>query len=130
MNTESVILAGNEILTVTPSLPSKQASVLIRPVRNVACQLRVQTHVAVRGFTSNLHVFEEIISIPKFASFAQTPETAQVAAPLSSVAFRMNEDISRFVSWMHSSFIIFTSPKVHRNFHHIKQCYLSDSDVS
>ena len=68
--------------------------------------------MAVRGFTSNLHVFEETISIPKFATFAQQPDTDQIAAPLSSVAFRMNEDITRFVSWMQSSFILYTVPKV------------------
>lgn len=39
---ESVILAGHEILTVTPTLPSRSASVLIKPARNSACSLRVQ----------------------------------------------------------------------------------------
>jgi Bardet-Biedl syndrome 2 protein len=40
--TESVILAGSEILTVTPSLPTRQISVLIRPTRNAPASLRVQ----------------------------------------------------------------------------------------
>jgi len=109
---ESVILSGSEILTVTPSLPTRQSSVLIRPLRNAPCCLRIQTHVAVRGFNNNMHVFEEMISVPKFASFAQLTEANQVTAPVSHVDFRINEDLSRFVSWMQSSFILFSSPKI------------------
>jgi hypothetical protein len=130
---ETILLAGgSEILTVTPTLPNRQISVLIRPTRNVPVTLRVQvsfsslllshphslllpssqTHVGVRGFNTNLFVFDKMLNVPRFASFAQLNESSPVTTPVSHVSFRINEDMTRFISWMQASFILFNPPKV------------------
>lgn len=124
---ETVLLpGGSEILTVTPTLPNRQISVLIRPIRNAPVTLRVQvyfsfflhlhsspqTHVAVRGFNTNLFVFDKMLNVPRFASFAQLNESSPVTTPVSHVSFRVNEDMTRFISWMQASFILFNPPKV------------------
>jgi hypothetical protein len=68
--------------------------------------------VSVRGFNSNLYVFEEMVDIPRFSSFAQLTESSHVTAPLSHVSFKINEDLNRVIAWIQSSFIIFSNLKV------------------
>ena len=104
-------MEGGEIITITPSKPTKEAIIPIQPLRHSACTLRVQSHVSVRGFTSNLYVFEEMVDIPRFSSFAQLTEASHVNAPTSHVSLTVHEDLPRIISWIQSSFIVFSNLK-------------------
>lgn len=112
IDSEGILSTQGEIITVFPQVPGKQIQVPLRPVKNAACQIRVQTHVAVRGFNTNLYVFEEKVNLPRFASLLHTNDLSHFASPLSSVAFRFNEDITRLPAWIDSSFILTTTVKV------------------
>ena len=108
-------MEGGEIITITPSKPTKQAIIPLQPQRHCACTLRVQSHVSVRGFNSNLYVFEEMVDIPRFSSFAQLTESSHVIAPLSHVSFQLQEDLGRVIAWIQASFIVFSNLKVGRS---------------
>lgn len=112
-------MESGEILTVTPNKPTKQALIPLTPQRHHACTLRVQSHVSVRGFNSNLYVFEEIVDIPRFSSFAQLTESSVVRAPLSHVSFTLQDDLNRVIAWIQSSFIVFSNLKVGAPHHYV-----------
>jgi len=102
---EGVVMEGGEIITVTPSKPTKQAIIPIQPQRHCACTLRVQS----------LYVFEEMVDIPRFSSFAQLTESSHVTAPLSHVSFKLNEDLTRVIAYIQKSFIIFSNLKIYQD---------------
>lgn len=76
--------------------------------------------MSVRGFNSNLYVFEEMVDIPRFSSFAQLTDSAHVTAPLSHVSMQLDEDLARVIAWIQRSFIVFSNLKV-RCLSHSKQ---------
>lgn len=112
---EGAVLDGCEILTVSTALAaqSKSAVVPLRPVRNQACQLRVQAHVAARSMASQLHVFETTVSLPKFASFRRVDENkaSQYATPSAQLTFRLAENFTRLSEYLSSAFLMPVLPK-------------------
>lgn len=72
----------------------------------MACNLRVQTHVAVRGYATHLHVFEQSVPVPKFSRFVPIAEPKGQSKPKGKVSFLINESVTRLFNWMKSVFII------------------------
>jgi Bardet-Biedl syndrome 2 protein len=118
---EGGILGGCEVLAITPSVSGKPASINLHPNKYNACTIRVQTHVASRGASNQLHVFEKDILIPKFCSFLKLPDhTGGVGnsslslilgdvvptEPLSKVVFKTTESTSRIADYINSSFLL------------------------
>lgn len=103
---EGVILVEREVIAISPKPQSKTAILPLRPNRNAACKIRVQSHIAARSLGAQIHVFEKDIEIPKFAVFCQLQELSQYTIPVGTVKFSARESIERFVSWMKESFIL------------------------
>ncbi|CAK9033061.1 Bardet-Biedl syndrome 2 protein [Durusdinium trenchii] len=70
-----------------------RATVQLRPLKNVATTLRVQTFVSARGSAEQLHVFEQEVELCKFATLRQVD--GHVAAPQNelrgNVAFAIQD---------------------------------------
>ena len=62
---EGAVLDGAEVLAVAPLTLSRAASIALRPTKNLPCTLRIQTHVSSRAYTSQLHVFESEVHVPR-----------------------------------------------------------------
>lgn len=114
---EGVVLSGKEVCSVSPMNPTNFAVLPLQLSRHMACTLRIQTHLAVRGFSaSHIHVFEADIRLPKFSSFcllspSNDPSSMHSVAyyngvaPQSSVAFTVPEMPGKVSEWMSSSFL-------------------------
>ena len=106
---EGGMFTGHEVVTVSPSVPSKSSVLPLKPSKDQACSLRVQTHAVTRGFSTHLHVFENIVNIPKFCRFAPNPQTAastKMSAGAARLTFYLNESVDRMVKWLEGSFLI------------------------
>eukprot|EP01038_Epipyxis_sp_PR26KG_P005701 gene5701-7869_t len=111
---ESIVLIGKEVVAISPKEQSKIAILPLKPTKNSACTLRIQTHVATRSLGAQLHVFETDITIPRFSAYMQlTPENqSNYNIPKSKVTFLTVEPISKFVNWMQAVFILKTTPQI------------------
>jgi hypothetical protein len=63
---DGAILHGHEVVAISP-YPARRSAVLsMKPAKDVPAKLRVQTHIAVRGYASHLHVLEKTVDIPRY----------------------------------------------------------------
>ena len=99
-------MQGYDVLALSPFPPRRGATISLKPVKDMACKLRVQTHVAVRGYATHLHVFEETVAVPKFSRFCPVPESKDQQMPNGKVVFLLNESVQRLFTWMKSVFIV------------------------
>ena len=123
---EGVVLEGSEVLATTPLSQGKIASFPLRPSKNVPCTLRIQTHLASRLLSSQLHVFESEIKIPRFSGFKliSGENISDIGLePNSQVTVRINESVSRFSGWISSGFILPQPLQVQSD--KMKICFLS-----
>ena len=104
--TEGGVLEGAEVLAMVPLAVGRVAQFPLRPSKNQPCVLRVQTHVASRLMSSQLHVFESEVSIPRFAGYQVVEDGQGGIEPNSQVTVRVNESVSRFAGWVSSGFIL------------------------
>jgi Bardet-Biedl syndrome 2 protein len=115
---EGLLLDGKDVASVSPSNPTNFAILPLKFSRNMEYTLRIQIHLAMRGFTAtHLHVVEADIKIPKFASFnilnMSSNDASNVlnlahykeVSPQSSVSFKILEVPSKVSEWISSSFL-------------------------
>ena len=84
--------------------------------------IRVQTHLAPRAVSTQLHVFESEVFIPRFASFKLLDLTSKNngnsnvinGEPNSQVVLRINESVDRLIDWVSSGFIIENVEVLHK----------------
>jgi Bardet-Biedl syndrome 2 protein len=112
-DTEGAFLAGNEVVVAIPSSASRAGSISLTPSRSVACSLKVQAHVSLRGHSELLHVFEKEVKIPHFASFQNMPDKASCPQPSSEVRFEVSSKIGKVEEWIRASFLIDADIKLH-----------------
>ena len=93
------------MLAMVPSTLGKIALFPLRPAKNQPCLLRVQTHVSARHLSTQLHVFDAEVSIPRFAGYKVVEDGEGGVEPNSQVTVRINESVSRFAGWITSGFI-------------------------
>ena len=103
---EGGVLEGAEVLAMVPLAAGRVAQFPLRPSKNQPCVLRVQTHVASRLMSTQLHVFESEVSIPRFAGYQVVEDGQGGIEPNSQVTVRVNESVSRFAGWVSSGFIL------------------------
>lgn len=103
---EGAVLTGCDVVTISPFPPRRSASISLKPAKNLPCRLRVQTHVAVRGYSSHLHVLEQEVAIPRFSRFCSVPESKEIKLPESKVVFAVNESVTRFYDWIAAAFVV------------------------
>lgn len=103
---DGVVLIDREVIAISPRPQSKIAVLPLKPSRNLPCNIRVQTHVATRSLGAQVHVFETDISLPKFSAFKVFTDASSLALPKGNVVFSVKENTDRFISWIHSSFIV------------------------
>lgn len=103
---EGAMFEGSEVLAVSPPTLTRAASLPLKPSKNQACTLRIQTHIAVRSHLSHLHVFETDITIPTFSSFKKVAESPKKMLPKSYVTFKIKESTARLEEWIASAFIL------------------------
>lgn len=123
---EGLLLAGQEVCSVSPMNQTNYAILPIKTSRNMQYTLRVQTHIATRGFTStHIHVYEADITIPKFSGFARLKDTGDSQSPycldyykgdypMSTVTFRLPESSTRVVEWLTTSFLACQGPGIRK----------------
>ena len=114
---EGLLLAGKEVSMVSPMNPTNTATIAIKPARNLLYTLRVQAHLAVRGFTStHIHVMEADVQIPKFSCFSRLTTENHVSGvyhvsyykpnfPISVTTFRLPDIPSKVLDWLDTSFL-------------------------
>jgi hypothetical protein len=119
---EGLLLAGQEVCSVSPMNLTNYAVLPIKPARNMQYTLRVQTHVASRGFSStHIHVFEADLMIPKFSGFAKLKDNGDANSPyslayykgeypMSTVTFRIPDTTARIAEWLNTSFLACQGP--------------------
>lgn len=111
---ESGILDGCEILAIAPMINGKSTSLPLRPAKHSACKIKIQTHLAARGLSHQLHVFENEVKIPKFSSFLRIDESSSSTGGKGSfeesnskVTFSLSGvSLSRLVEYLNSAFIV------------------------
>lgn len=103
---EGIVLEGSEVLATTPLSQGKIAIFPLKPSKNQPCTLRIQTHLASRLLSTELHVFESEIKIPRFAAFQVIEDDKSTMEPNSQVTIRINESVSRLAGWITSGFIL------------------------
>uniref|UniRef100_A0A7S3VM43 Bardet-Biedl syndrome 2 protein homolog n=1 Tax=Dunaliella tertiolecta TaxID=3047 RepID=A0A7S3VM43_DUNTE len=91
-----------ESLFFYPQTLSQQASIPLRPIKDVSVLLMLKVLVGTRSSTS-FHVFELEIELPKFAMYANV-EVNSLPTPESNVSFTMNERLPRIANWMENTF--------------------------
>ena len=79
---------------------------LLKPLKNQPCSLRIQTHLASRLLSTQLHVFESEIKIPRFSGYKVVDDDKTTIEPNSQVTVRINESVSRLAGWISSNFIL------------------------
>jgi hypothetical protein len=102
-DSEGVVLVDREVLAIAPRAQSKVAVLPLRPTRNAACTLRIQTHVALRSSGAQVHVFETDVVVPKFSAFKLLSEVETM--PRGFVTFSVKESNDRFGGWFQTSFL-------------------------
>lgn len=108
MDTEGIALAGNEVQVVSPLNPSRAASLNLKITKSQPCSLKVQAHLANRGSSTQMHVMEGEVFLPRFAIFSELmSDTMQsTKPPKSKVSFDINETVGAVGTWLRSSFIL------------------------
>ena len=107
-DTEGIAFAGNEVQAVSPINPGRAASLNLKISKSQPCTLRVQAHLAVRGSSSQMHVLEGEVFLPRFAVFSEISSDAMQTTkqPKSRVSFEMNETVGAIFNWLKGSFIL------------------------
>jgi hypothetical protein len=103
---EGNILDGSEVLAITPLSQGRIATFPLRPLKNQPCLLRIQTHLASRLLSTQLHVFESEIKIPRFSGYKVVDDNHSGVEPNSQVTIRINESVSRLAGWITSGFLL------------------------
>ncbi|CAM9282098.1 unnamed protein product [Ectocarpus fasciculatus] len=128
-DTEGSFLSGNEVVVAIPPSSSRAGSISITPNKNVACQLKVQAHLSVRGHSDLLHVYEKTIQIPHFAGFQNMPDKSSCPLPSSEILFEVSSKISKVEEWIRASFLIDHSTKL-TNGDKLRAYFISIFDVT
>ena len=114
-DSEGAVFSGAEVQVVSPSNPSRTATLRLRPTKSMSssCLLTVQALISTRGSYSQMHVLEGEVRMPRFAVYAELgPEMMQsTRPPKSSLVFVLNETVSALTSWLQISFLLTTSLK-------------------
>ena len=84
------MLDGAEVLAIVPLSSGKQAKFPLRPSKNQPCKLKIQTHVASRLMSSQLHVFESEIQVPRFSGYITVEDGKDGIEPNSQVSLILN----------------------------------------
>ena len=103
---EGIVLEGTEVLAIAPLSIGRVASFPLKPLKNQPCSLRIQTHLASRLLSTQLHVFESEIKIPRFSGYKVVDDDKTTIEPNSQVTVRINESVSRLAGWVSSNFIL------------------------
>jgi Ciliary BBSome complex subunit 2, C-terminal len=83
--TEGGVLDGAEVLAIVPLSSGKIAKFPLRPAKNQPCKLKIQTHVASRLMSSQLHVIESEIQVPRFSGYITVEDGQDGIEPNSQV---------------------------------------------
>jgi Bardet-Biedl syndrome 2 protein len=112
IDVEGVIMLDREVVALSPRSHNKEAKLPLLPSRNVACTIRLQTHLSTRSQSSQLVVQETDLQLPKFAAFAHVVDLTQYPVPKGSVTFTTQDTIERIVDYIHSAFLLIERLKV------------------
>lgn len=68
--------------------------------------MNTQTHVATRSLGAHLHIFETIVTLPKFAAFKHVDDPSYYQMPVGKVTFALRDSLDRMLSWIRSVFLV------------------------
>jgi len=103
---EGVILENAEVLAVSPTSLSRNASLPLRPSKLQSGLLRIQIHISARNFNSELHVFEVDVEIPRFAIFKQLSDSKNRPKPQGVCVFRFDQTTAKLAEWLQVNFLL------------------------
>lgn len=103
---EGVIMVDKDVLALSPHTLNRQAFLPLTPSRNVACTVRLQTHLSTRSQSTQLVVFEKDLVIPKFSAFSLLDDLTKFPVPKGSVTFTVRDSMDSIIDYINGSFLL------------------------